>query len=701
MYINKVKHIGSVVFIALLCASCATDDGELSPTGETGLQLNAQVAGTEATRAVGDKVNGVDQLNENKIDHIDVFIGKDGNYTYVNRFADISANSTTRQLLIKGQGWRDTFNDKDYDVHVVANSSDNVSTGITTLDGLKAKVQTDADIYSVYSESNTEAGYTADKLFLMDGNTTWTPAASGDDVIKVDLSRAASKIELSIKLGGDMKKNFSIGQPQWKLCNYCPTASLLAEGEGTLTAGTSQTGFLAAAEGQDDGYKITTYSYPCKWTGKDDAPYILVNIPLTPTDGSAQKSQNWYRIPVRDLATTEDNGLQFDRNHIYYVEATISSLGSSTEIVYDQGLKLNYEVYDWIVDNVNVDAMKTTYLMVSPTLVYMRNVATDTSVKYYSSNDVSISVDEVYYYDKDGKKAAIDKNTVTITPDAENLKSGTITINSPVPTNFTVRFIRFTVTNKDGKSEQVLVKQYPLEYIQNIEGWYSTRTNTKWLDWAKNKNDQHTKELTSSDEHFHVKVYEYPHIYTYSDEEKNNRGRYYAATKNENGTGQDNNHMYVIQVTSTSDKYIISKPKMNPDGTSDDNVVSPAFMLASQLGTVSSFANQIDDWSHNIISYGYTEAASHCSSYKEVGMDGTSYTNWRLPTEVEIEFIIKYQNANTGVMSEVLGGQYYWTCNKKAAYVSTGSYGSNNNAYVRCVRDLTPDEVKKLDESKL
>ena len=81
---------------------------------------------------------------------------------------------------------------------------------------------------------------------------------------------------------------------------------------------------------------------------------------------------------------------------------------------------------------------------------------------------------------------------------------------------------------------------------------------------------------------------------------------------------------------------------------------------------------------------------------------GKRFVGWRLPTKQEVEVIIDYQNGtNTSnvTMVEVLGGKYYWALDGTAAYVSTGDQGSANNAYVRCVRDLTLEEVNALNRT--
>lgn len=54
--------------------------------------------------------------------------------------------------------------------------------------------------------------------------------------------------------------------------------------------------------------------------------------------------------------------------------------------------------------------------------------------------------------------------------------NGNINIHSPLPTNNTIRYIELEITNEDGvEARKVTVAQYPLEYITNIQGWYSSR----------------------------------------------------------------------------------------------------------------------------------------------------------------------------------------------------------------------------------
>ena len=153
-----------------------------------------------------------------------------------------------------------------------------------------------------------------------------------------------------------------------------------------------------------------------------------------------------------------------------------------------------------------------------------------------------------------------------------------------------------------------------------------------------------------------------------------------------------NNHMYVIQISSTSAGYVMGRPILgNPNANlSQDDVVSPAFMIASQLGAVTTFDAAND-------------AATHCSRYMEVADDGTRYTGWRLPTEDEISVITRYQNgtingvtisdASYQAMTPVLTGRTYWSLTGNA--VSTGI--GDGGPYLRCVRDLSAEEINHLN----
>lgn len=159
------------------------------------------------------------------------------------------------------------------------------------------------------------------------------------------------------------------------------------------------------------------------------------------------------------------------------------------------------------------------------------------------------------------------------------------------------------------------------------------------------------------------------------------------ANSNSSFANLSNNQMYVVQVTASSTQFVLGKPTLDGNYQSQDHVASPAFMIASQLGATMTFNNGAD-------------AATHCGTYMEVGMDGTRYVNWRLPTKEEINVIIQYQDDNKvsgTTMVKVLGGAWYWTLDGSSANVPSGSGGTQNGAYTRCIRDMSLDEINALN----
>ena len=222
-----------------------------------------------------------------------------------------------------------------------------------------------------------------------------------------------------------------------------------------------------------------------------------------------------------------------------------------------------------------------------------------------------------------------------------------------------------------------------------------------WVDWDAPDRADHTGQrqrdinYTNNGSQFIAKVYDNG---IYRINETRLSGNRYRTERGSNESGLTNNHMYVIQISSTSDTYVLGRPYVNQSThQSQDNVVSPAFMIASQLGAVLPFTG----------TNGPTNAATHCSRYMEVTPDGTRYTGWRLPTQAEIEVITGYQYGSIGgvtipseyqVITPVLTGRYYHSLSGQEveANPNAGSQ-SQTKSYLRCVRDLSAEEVEALN----
>lgn len=652
-YHHLLLTVGTMALAALL-VGCSAD--ELSaPTGES-LSLSAQIENVAATRAsaVSDA-----SLNEAAINHLDVLIYNGANGVLQKRLTGVQTGQTS---VLLGGGWKSLMPEgSKLKVYAIANAAQQPANGITESQ-LTQLTQQDVYIYKPY-----DAAQNANKTFLMSGSADYTVTTRADQTIDVQLQRAAAKmvVNLIVDIPG-----YEIGTPAWRIDNFNTKAHVLAPAETETTADVSILRYSGIVTTVGTGqFRINTYSYAQTWDAYDYSPMILLRLPLT-KDGKT--TMYYYRLHLVDKTVRE-----LKRNHLYEANVTIASLGSTTELANETPADITYSILPWAVDETNINADKQHYLMVTEDFLVMHNVSMDNSIQFFASDYCSYTIDAVYYYDKNGNKINIPSNSPqypTISGVAGN-KDGKITINSRVPDNLTVKFIKFTI--KSGNlSKTLTIKQYPLEFAQNITGWYSSRSTSGWI----TPNNQRRK--TYCDYWIDWNNYGYYAKY-YAD----GYVRYLGGNKNgDDVNGLTNNRMYVIQVKSTNGKYSIGHPKLASDGSSQDQVVSPAFMIASQLGAVRSAG------------FNSTTAIQHCKTYREVGTDGYVYDGWRLPTNKEVNIIIDYQGDNNSPIDEVLSGSHYRTLSKETQ--ETGISGDNNEAFVRCVRDLTPAEIEKLEQQK-
>lgn len=678
--------------MGLSLVGCA-EDSELIYQGAQQLSVKPLILDNKVSRAT---TASDANLNEDKLYNFNIKMFGEYNECKVDKtFTD--GLKSGEEKVIAQKNWKvdnDLQEGNTYSVKSVANATGS------------GNVQTDEDIWKPYDATGN-----SNKMFLMSSEQNYQVTKEPTQTIPVNLARAAAKIALTVHVDVE---GYTAGQAKWQLKNYNAKTTIFGDNaESEL-----KDGEMVEAQGGSGEYTVTTYSYATHWDDDTKAPAIYLQVPLT-ADGNTE--MNYYKIPVRDPKATGEDAKKLNRNTIYTIDAKINNKGGSSEIGYITTGKVVYDVLPWSDGGTTDIDANTSYLMVYPQSLIMKNIAKDnTSISYKSSTELEITIDEVYYYNKNGKKTIINEGytekddkgkdvqlypKVTLSTDENGKYQGKINIESAVPINLTAKYIVFSVKTKDGKdSKQVIVKQYPLKYVQNIAGWYSTKDN--WVDWESDRNvrgpfkeRQDTKKY--KDSWMTSRVYGTFDGSTgiwdiYDDESYKRVGggmfnpkyeyTYQAKVYNCN-TEQDNNHMYVIQITKSDGTYKIARPRFN-NLKSDDHTVSPAFMLASQLGVVSAFDS-------------FKDAANHCEKYVEVSMNKKRYEDWRLPTQEEINSIVEFQNdkkaANT--MDRVLKGYYYWTANGGKSDKVPGSTVDNRPGAVRCIRDLSPAEVQELENN--
>ncbi len=206
---------------------------------------------------------------------------------------------------------------------------------------------------------------------------------------------------------------------------------------------------------------------------------------------------------------------------------------------------------------------------------------------------------------------------------------------------------------------------------------------------------------------------------TYDGWEMYSRPRYYV-----------NHRMYHVRVTSTSNDYIIANPQLMDDegkpindrgrgytmeGDINARIVSPSFMLASQLGESILPTNE-----HHYVVPGiegiYYYAKRQCQDYAEARYDDLNdnnnydpgepvyhYNDWRLPTRAEIEYIVKHQEMSRAMDKVLYAQQYFHASIDPDVYTAETllsdeipNYDTTHKGYyMRCVRDayIEPEPI--------
>lgn len=667
------------------------------------------------------------------VSHLDVFIfGANENMQHYERVS----NCTDQQGTVTLAASKDDFDaNTGYYVYLLANSTHATAEfkNLANLSALKAMTQEDERIHIT--------GLTIDvapKTFLMDGIAysgeqepqAATPVVlndgnpSSDTELKVMLRRAAAKIIIHVNKGDAVIFDDKPARDYY-LRNMPYSTSLLAGVDGEAKLRTSMKSNTPYYEWNEDGtITLTAYTYAHDWADAsafEKEVRLVVNIPLKYQNNDYNTS--YYQIPV-----CKDKVLK--RNTCYEVTVTVSAPGGTDPSAPAELSDISYSVTPWNEKEVGIgeDNERPIYLYVNEEEMEMHNITEDnTTLEFASSSSVEAKITRVYYIDKFGQEQELkeipntdneyginegssyrpdwnNRCTIKITPD-EGI-NGKLDVYSTLPENNTIRYIEMEVTNQDGATPKyVKIAQYPLEYITNIQGGYSYRSDFGGTTWKNYRNPTNKRvsayNYNENRDTWSYSATGYGQNYTFTSKvaeeivSGNNKGKskisyyyYNRSTSTRLSTEEiwsaGNARMYYVRITASSGDYTVGRPKITENGITDpgaDNaeLVSPSFMIASQLGAVYEISS-------------VEMAASHCKQYVEVSKDGAVYDDWRLPTKAELEIIIKFQYKTNAAMDEVLAGKHYYS----ASGIVDNPQGSNNQnpdqKAIRCVRDAYETE---------
>lgn len=710
----NLLSLASCVAVAV---SCSIDGGTEIPQPEGGRIILDFSNVAKQSRAVED--NSV----EAAVDQVDVFIFEENGTSTQPRvhYERITSSATHAVLNVS----RSSFDaSKRYWVHLLANATASEAdfAAITTLAELKQMQQQDDRIHITGLDIEG-----APQRFLMDGaayvgdSEPLAPSAiqlndgdfTANTELKVTLRRAAAKIVVTIKRGNTVTFS-NLYQAGYYIHNLPYTTPLLAGVDPQAELRSPDKTNNKYFDWREDVITVTAYAYPHKFVGEpsmEKRTTLIVDIPMS--HNGSEYPNNYYQIPISKSHIIA-------RNTLYTLTVVINAPGAedvSHPVVVEP---LEYDTAPWTKVDVSVggeyDSPK--YLNVNREQMEMRYNTTDSTTLYFaSSSDVTVTTEEVYYINKMGNRVnerdSI-KNQIKATVNAGEL-TGNITITSPLPENKTIRYIKLKVTNKDGFSREVLVEQYPLEFITNIQSWYSYRD-----DFKSNNNEVSTYEtagsritalsLTMSNNRW-TGNYTY-HTNTASSgfwrskvvsqvrSDGSSTIQYYYWNNNTRRTSSasasTNARMYHIRITSTSADYKLGNPKLTNDGFTDPSaenalLVSPSFMIASGLGYFDSNTGNLQNLNKDGEEF-LKVVREHCARYVEVYKDENGnkvvLDDWRLPTETELGIIMEYQGTQgdtNAAIDYLLNAEYYWAANKRIE--NDKAQGSNGITAVRCIRD--------------
>lgn len=724
----------------------------------------------------GGATRAEDTSTEAYVDHIDVFIFEDESGSPATK-VHYERQQVNNSAMLTLNAKRSSFaTDESYYVYLIANSNLNAESlnNINDYSDLLNAKQEDPMLYLTGLALDN-----APKYFLMDAvakDTNGKQAVqlnndntTDNTMLTATLRRAAAKVKVTINASSEVEfKDFTVADGSegglYYVRNLSYDAFLLTEAKEDVdieakvrTTSKGDTEYFTW-QPETDSKKVTlvVYAYPNHWSNTSILEHetcIVMNLPMSYTaeDITTDYYNSWYKIPM-----TDDQTLR--RNNYYEVNITLNRPGATSESTPIAVEEIHYGVEEWTAQTISVgNEDKPKYLMINQNELEMHNTDMDAStLEFASSSPVTITVKDAYYFDKYGIQTAV--NNVGISGTTDGGIGGNITVNSPSPTNNTIRYFTLVVTNEEGLSKEVSVTQYPLVYITNIQSLYSYRSDFLSTNPSDGTATAEHFENRGAYSRFAVDYTGGTHSYNKGGNKSsgffvskfvnstytsgNNKGLSNVDFYTANSTGGFNDpynaRMYHIHITATSGDYTLGRPRITngitDPGEDNARMVSPSFMIASRLGTLTTSRVEIagtglrepdpEDYGATVGRWGnitwptgsdregYEAAmeefeklnsavrdenylkvyAEHAKQYVEVYVDPQTgkkvhLSDWRLPTEAELKIIYQFQgteNAQADAIDYLLNAGAYFSASGPVENPKSNMTGTS----IRCIRDV-------------
>lgn len=645
--------------ILLMVSGCVTERPVACPDEGSTAELSLRLA-VQEIRSLRATEPGVDALNENKIESLQILFYKEGTlYWSVSPAPAADGNYIIPIPEAQRQGFD---GNSTYNVYVVTNMS------FTTPDAESelAKIVVTESVADKPNDKFVMQGKTSKQINLK------TP--EGKQLGAVELHRVASKLRITP----------TVAVEGYALDGTIQIKFVGATDRGCLIAEEAATGVSAI----DYGYRDTQdqqpqlfYSYYSNWSSDPDlAPYYLLTVPLKKA-GETTVINNYYRVALTPAES------HFTANKLYDLTLGIHKLGSTTpeEPVSITG---SLSILPWTICDDQYDLPAANYLEVSEREAHIYNVETHTISYESSKKPVTTQIVEATFSYVNGATGEAITEAIPISSDqypSVTVVGNHIQIESRIPINNVPKKIRFKVSNGITElDKEVTVYQYPSHFITHTNGAKSSRRpNGRLADGLNNK-----------------AIYRI----TVQNPPKDMILGFPPRETTDFWPGYWNGSRWVLNGGNKTSKLTTKRDAETAQ------MVSPSFELASQLGAT-------ERWPY--LEYGWTEGGSwfnptwsrtnkigafeetalcDCALYTETRIvDGQEVTldDWRLPTEAEIRLIDQLQNDPNSAVKAIMTGAYYWSAKSDAAIeLQGGSEGSTSRAYTRCVRDVKDPTIQ-------
>ena len=341
--ISKYFAMCAIALLGLANTSCMSDDIESTAACNYSVVLEYKVGGSATeTRAAVTRAaveDGSEDLNENKIERLDLFVfGTNGSRVKHVTFnsADVKGSPTTEYKHKELTSKELTRSDIDGNVLYLVANLENWG-NINNLNDLKE---------ATINQATTFQHNQKQSAFVMDAKMLEREVTTGKIHLKFQLKRALAKIRLNVQ---DDKGN-AVAPTAYacQLMHYAADGAILAEGNSTNNAlntnAAASSKVTVPAVTQDN--KAGFYSYANSWIDKNKNPYAEEPIDVSKQTYILLKAKYngkdyFYKVPVNkrlyesnDVATTDwtkyEPLYRLDRNTIYDVTAKVDREGGDT-----------------------------------------------------------------------------------------------------------------------------------------------------------------------------------------------------------------------------------------------------------------------------------------------------------------------------------------------------------------------------------